>query len=168
MSVLSRSFLSPFILLFSSSLSLSSSGSFRFFTNAILADPPVKEKPTPCNPSPCGANALCREQNGAGSCECVQDYTGNPYEGCRPECIINTECSHDRACIGNKCRDPCPGVCASNADCRAVNHLPVCTCLPGYSGDPFLQCNRIPPSSKTFISRNKITRCKDVRVKMSI
>jgi hypothetical protein len=28
-----------------------------------------------------------------------------------------------------------------NANCQVVNHLPSCTCISGYTGDPFRQCN---------------------------
>lgn len=94
----------------------------------------------PCEPSPCGPNAICKEYNSAGSCSCLPEYIGNPYEGCRPECSINTDCSQNKACIRNKCQDPCPGTCAFRATCVVVNHLPVCTCPTGYTGDPFNQC----------------------------
>lgn len=95
---------------------------------------------TPCSPSPCGSNAICKERNNAGSCSCIEDYIGNPYEGCRPECLINTDCQSNKACINNKCKDPCPGSCGTNAVCQVVNHLPLCTCLLGYTGDPFKYC----------------------------
>ncbi|KAJ8938421.1 hypothetical protein NQ318_004707, partial [Aromia moschata] len=104
----------------------------------------LPEHLTPCTPSPCGANAQCKEQNGAGSCTCFPDYIGNPYEGCRPECVLNSDCPYNKACIRNKCQDPCPGTCGQNADCQVVNHLPFCTCRPGYTGDPFKFCN-VPP-----------------------
>lgn len=108
----------------------------------------------PCLPSPCGANAVCREQNGAGSCSCLLEYFGNPYEGCRPECVINSDCVPDRACIRNKCQDPCPGTCGQNADCQVVNHLPSCTCRIGYTGDPFRYCNTIlKRESETYVSQ---------------
>lgn len=94
----------------------------------------------PCIPSPCGPNAICKEQNNAGSCTCLPNYIGNPYEGCRPECTLNTDCPSNLACIRNKCLDPCPGTCAVNAECQIVNHLPSCTCLPGHTGDPFVYC----------------------------
>jgi hypothetical protein len=106
------------------------------------------ERPTPCMPSPCGSNAVCRELNGAGSCTCLPDYLGNPYEGCRPECVLNTDCASNRACIRNKCQDPCPGTCGQNANCQVVNHLPSCTCQPGFTGDPFRFCNILPPERK--------------------
>lgn len=102
----------------------------------------------PCVPSPCGPNAICREQNNAGSCTCLPNYIGNPYEGCRPECVLNTDCASNRACIRNKCLDPCPGTCATNAECQVVNHLPSCTCAPGYTGDPFVLCKVLVESRK--------------------
>lgn len=95
---------------------------------------------SPCTPSPCGPNAECREQPGAGACVCMTGYFGNPYEGCHPECIVNSDCPSNRACVRNKCIDPCPGTCATNADCQVVNHSPQCSCHPGYTGDPFNQC----------------------------
>lgn len=91
-------------------------------------------------PSPCGSNTICREQNGAGSCSCLPEYIGNPYEGCRPECVQNSDCPSSKACIKNKCQDPCPGTCGDNADCQVIGHLPSCTCRTGFTGDPFRYC----------------------------
>lgn len=102
---------------------------------------PVPNPTTPCTPSPCGSNAVCKELNGAGSCTCIIDYVGNPYEGCRPECILNSDCPTNQACINTKCKDPCPGTCGRNAECQVINHLPVCTCFARYTGDPFSYCN---------------------------
>lgn len=110
------------------------------YCSEIRQDYPI-EVSTPCSPSPCGSNAICREQNGAGACSCVSDYIGNPYEGCRPECVLNSDCASSLACINNKCKDPCPGTCGLNAICQVVNHLPSCTCISGYTGDPFRQCS---------------------------
>lgn len=103
----------------------------------------VEIAPDPCNPSPCGGNAFCKERNGAGSCACLPEYFGDPYTGCRPECVTNSDCSRDHACINNKCKDPCPGACGLNADCRVVNHAPTCVCLPGYEGNPTLSCRPV-------------------------
>lgn len=95
---------------------------------------------SPCTPSPCGSNAICREKNNVGSCICSPGYFGNPYEGCRPECTVNTDCPSNRVCQQNKCQDPCPGTCGSNAQCQTVNHVPLCICIPGYTGNPFQRC----------------------------
>jgi len=50
--------------------------------------------------------------------------------------------------MANKCKDPCPGTCGSNAKCQTINHIPMCTCLPGYIGDPFKYCQIIQPQRK--------------------
>lgn len=102
----------------------------------------------PCVPSPCGHNAVCRESNGAGSCQCIENYFGNPYEGCRPECVMNADCPTNKACVQNKCIDPCPGTCAVNAECHVINHLPSCTCYPQYTGDATRYCYPVPIESK--------------------
>ena len=112
-----------------------------------MIQPEVRE---PCNPSPCGANAVCKERNGAGSCTCLPEYSGDPYTGCRPECVLNTDCNRQRACVRNKCVDPCPGACGLNAECRVVNHAPSCSCLPGYTGNPLSSCS-LPPSARKLL-----------------
>lgn len=112
------------------------------FSQCIIQREPLIEHLSPCNPSPCGTNAICKEQNGVGSCQCLPEHFGNPYEGCRPECILNSDCPSNKACTQNKCRDPCPGTCGQNAECHVVNHLPSCNCIQGYSGDPYRFCIR--------------------------
>jgi len=97
----------------------------------------------PCNPSPCGPNSQCRELNGQAVCSCLPEYVGSP-PSCRPECVISTECNHDKACTGQKCKDPCPGMCGHNANCKTINHSPICTCIVGFTGNPFSQCYQIP------------------------
>lgn len=120
------------------------------FTQCMIqAISSVKETRSPCSPSPCGANAQCREQNGAGACSCLPDYIGNPYEGCRPECTLNSDCPPNKACISNKCQDPCPGTCGQNAECHVVNHLPSCVCGQGYTGNPFSYCSLTPERKRS-------------------
>jgi len=98
----------------------------------------------PCNPSPCGRNAECKERGQtAASCTCLPGLNGDPYVECKPECIRNTECPINKACVNQKCIDPCPGVCGTNATCSVQNHNPSCKCDPGYTGDPFRYCTRI-------------------------
>lgn len=97
----------------------------------------------PCNPSPCGANAVCKERNGVGSCSCLPEYNGDPYTECRPECVLNSDCSKNRACLNNKCRDPCPGVCGVSAECHVINHAPSCSCPSGFTGNPSQFCREI-------------------------
>lgn len=95
--------------------------------------------PTPCEPSVCGPNSQCRPQNGISLCSCLSSFIGSP-PNCRAGCISNSECSNQLACINQKCQDPCVGSCGANADCYVVSHTPMCTCVNGYTGDPFTQC----------------------------
>lgn len=104
-----------------------------------IAPPVIHE---PCNPSPCAENAQCSERNGNAKCTCIPPYLGDPYTtGCRPECVYNSDCPSNQACTKQHCRDPCPGVCGTNAECSIVNHIPVCSCVRGFQGDPFSGCH---------------------------
>ncbi|KAK8736180.1 hypothetical protein OTU49_004861, partial [Cherax quadricarinatus] len=96
----------------------------------------------------CGPNADCREVGDRPVCTCRAGFIGAP-PNCRPVCVVNRDCSASMACIRQKCVDPCPGACGTNAECRVINHSPVCTCIPGYTGEPFARCNRIPPAVVT-------------------
>lgn len=31
-------------------------------------------------------------------------------------------------------------MCGLNAQCQIVNHNPICSCLSGFTGDPFVRC----------------------------
>lgn len=80
----------------------------------------------PCEPNPCGPHGTCRN----GLCT-------------YPECIINDDCPGYRACINRKCADPCVNACGLNAVCSAVRHNAVCSCPDGYTGSPFVRCERV-------------------------
>jgi len=111
-----------------------------FVVLSIKATPKPIENP--CRPSPCGPNSQCREINGHAICSCSAGYIGVPPM-CRPECVVSSECPLNRACLNEKCSDPCPGTCGSNARCQVVNHNPICSCSSGYTGDPFVKCTII-------------------------
>jgi len=102
----------------------------------------------PCNPSPCGSNAQCSN----GICTCIPEYQGDPYQACRPECVLNTDCSRDKACVRNKCIDPCPGTCGQNARCDVYNHIPMCSCPTGMTGNAFANC--IPFQCMYFVHQH--------------
>lgn len=100
----------------------------------------------PCVPSPCGPNSICKETNDIPSCSCLSDFIGSP-PNCRPECISNNECPNDKACMNNKCRNPCKNACGLNTDCHVVSHTPMCVCIDSHTGDPFSQCTLIQRKS---------------------
>lgn len=107
------------------------------FLLGLVIDEPIN----PCSPSPCGPNSQCREVNNHAVCSCQVGYIGTPPM-CRPECVVSSECTQDKACINQKCNDPCPGTCGINARCQVVNHNPICSCTSGYTGDPFIRCSK--------------------------
>lgn len=111
-----------------------------FYNHYFFTKVPVTQNV--CQPSPCGSNSICREINGQAVCACLAGYIDSPPT-CRPECVIDSECSQATACLNQKCKDPCPGTCGINAKCTTVNHNPICICLPRYTGDPFLRCQPI-------------------------
>lgn len=92
---------------------------------------------------------MCREQNSQAICSCLPSYIGAP-PGCRPECVTSAECAYNRACINQKCVDPCPNACGQNAFCQATNHHPICKCNQGYTGDPLIRCSLIPQRENFF------------------
>lgn len=102
-----------------------------------------KEPENPCTSSPCGPNSECHVINNAASCSCVPDFQGTPPY-CRPECILDAECSLNQICYRSKCKDPCPGLCGVNAICQTRNHVSSCICSDSYTGNPYNFCERIP------------------------
>lgn len=97
------------------------------------------ERINPCNPSPCGPYSSCQEIGDQASCSCMKTYFGSP-PSCRPECIASTDCPQNKACINEKCENPCTNACGQNTLCNVRNHNPLCSCPPGFTGDPFANC----------------------------
>jgi hypothetical protein len=94
-----------------------------------------------CNPNVCdlGPNSQCQVVRNQAQCGCQDGMIGT-VPNCRPECVRNSDCPSNLACINQKCKDPCPGVCGANTQCRVVGHNPVCSCKESYTGDPYRNC----------------------------
>lgn len=126
---------------------------FKYKLN-FYSEPPIQQNPpepiNPCIPNPCGPFSICHDQGGYPSCTCLPQYIGSP-PNCRPECVISAECPSNKACINEKCRDPCPGSCGIGALCTVNNHTPNCYCPNGYIGDPFSSCILKPQAGKYFL-----------------
>lgn len=110
----------------------------------------------PCVPTPCGPNSKCLQHDETAVCSCLPNYIGRA-PNCRPECTTNSECARNLACINERCVNPCIGTCGSSATCNVYNHQASCTCLAGYTGDPFSSCSPIPSkqSSRFFVRFSK-------------
>ena len=95
-----------------------------------------RECQDPCPFEECGVKAFCTVNNHFARCQCPPGHKGSPYIECKPyECLTDPECPTTLACRNEKCVDPCN--CAANADCEPRNHRGICTCRPGYTGDPY-------------------------------
>ncbi|KAE8746353.1 hypothetical protein FOCC_FOCC007025 [Frankliniella occidentalis] len=122
----------------------------------------------------CGINADCKVRDATAICSCPRDMTGDPFNAqCQPgydrsgkdrpvctclpgykgdplsycrrgECSSSSDCGSHQACLNYECRDACAGQCGVNADCRARDHVAVCTCPPGFTGDAVSQCTALP------------------------
>lgn len=86
----------------------------------------------------CGERAECYGINHRAVCECPPGLSGDPRNSCvLLGCRSDTECPTDKACINNKCENPCDKTasCAINEICQVYNHRPECACPPGMIGD---------------------------------
>ncbi|XP_066901827.1 neurogenic locus notch homolog protein 4 [Halyomorpha halys] len=118
----------------------------------------------PCNPSPCGTNTQCISRESRPVCVCLPGYWGNPLSYCqRGECAETRDCPGSRVCRDYRCVDICEGQCGARASCTPRNHIPVCTCPPGYTGDALTSCRPFDPQelcNPSPCGRN--TRCEVV------
>lgn len=128
----------------------------------------------------CGPNALCTPFQHRPRCECSENHLGDPYVKCDPipddycevdaacplgkicesnRCITgcrnDLHCKFDESCIYKQCQNPCTiyGACGSNAVCKPVNHDRQCSCLPDFTGDAKVSCERIRPPPECTIDQ---------------
>lgn len=74
------------------------------------------------------------------TCKCLPEMLNRP-PNCHAECSIDLHCPDEMLCINYRCRDPCAvGICGTEADCRVINHTPLCECPENFSGDPYIEC----------------------------
>ncbi|XP_063989362.1 neurogenic locus notch homolog protein 1 [Diachasmimorpha longicaudata] len=111
-----------------------------------------------CASHTCGQNAKCTVTDGRPVCSCLNLHMGDPLVHCfKVECIIDEDCPNSRSCVGNKCVDPCAGFCGANANCEVRNHVAICSCGRGFTGDPFTSCRIADPCQPSPCGLN--TRC---------
>lgn len=98
----------------------------------------------PCEiPKTCGTDAICTPGAHAATCRCPSHTKGDPNVVCvHLECTDSNDCTQDKACVDNRCVNPCslPNVCGQRATCVALGHVGLCSCEPGSTGDPLLGC----------------------------
>lgn len=77
-------------------------------------------------------------------CQCPQDTFIDTTGRCvsiSQQCAVDTDCANTEKCIRGSCIDACKvDVCGKNAICKSQYHQSQCTCPPGYTGRPHLEC----------------------------
>lgn len=120
---------------------------FQLFSAAHVG--PEQNISRPCSPSPCGPNIQCQVYGHVAMCDPCGGPDAHFRPECRPECLANSDCPFNLACLGQRCLDPCPGSCGVSALCTVIQHSPVCSCPPGLAGNPFEHCS--PPKIRKLI-----------------
>ncbi len=109
----------------------------------------------PCLFEKCGINAQCSAKNHRAVCNCLSDFKPDPdpYIRCKQyECLSDPDCAQSLACINEKCVNPCQ--CARFAECNVRNHKGICTCFPGYEGNPYgVACSPSKKGSFTYVQK---------------
>ncbi len=56
----------------------------------------------------------------------------------------NSDCDLRQTCHEHRCVDPCglPGACGSGARCEVNNHVAICRCPNGMTGNPHENCRK--------------------------
>ena len=95
----------------------------------------------------CSADATCKVIDHVPTCSCPPGWRGDGRQsGCvKLQCLENIDCSASQSCVNGNCVDVCSlsGACGSNSDCKTLNHIPLCSCQNGFSGDPRIGCSRL-------------------------
>lgn len=124
----------------------------------------------------CGLNAICHGVNHKAVCSCPPGFFGSPYVQCledrkptiKPECERDSDCTNDKACINQQCRNPCAegNVCSANAECHVQFHRPICVCREGFTGNAQTACYEIGcrsdsdcPVTQACINRQCVDTC---------
>lgn len=79
-------------------------------------------------------------------CSCRDGYFSEPKKGCvKKECETDDNCSDDKYCEKHICKIACLAgkPCGENTICSSEKHKQICSCQPGYTGDPNVGCVRL-------------------------
>lgn len=101
--------------------------------------------------NPCDDSSLCKVIDSLPLrtmlCVCpdgqvkTSDGTCKVLPPIKAECEAHEACPSEKACVNGLCKEACQ--CGINADCEIVEHHAVCSCKPGFEGDPEIQCYEI-------------------------
>jgi len=116
-------------------------------------------QPTCRSNDSCPAFQFCQNSICVQEVRCRTDYDCSDIEKCRENAVGQAECLN--ACDG-------PVTCGRNAECTPQHHEPVCTCKPGYHGNPRddkIGCQPIECETNEQCSNDKL--CEDYTCKIA-
>lgn len=91
----------------------------------------------------CGKNAECIPISHEATCKCPKRTKEDHNHNCiSVECLDSNDCLENKTCLNSTCINPCeiPNICGEKAFCSPSNHVGICICEPGTTGDPHLGC----------------------------
>lgn len=105
----------------------------------------------------CAPTAICKVINHDASCACPPGYVGDPLVLCSAkldpipalaevECVTDADCPSGRACLDNRCQNPCYELspCDVTAVCSVVDTVPfrtmICSCRTGWVPESDRSC----------------------------
>lgn len=100
----------------------------------------------------CTIDEVCKVYEHRPQCACPSGTIAQ-NNGCEPLrnipiCRYDQDCPSQTACIRGECTNPCNATqpCGVNAQCRVLDTIPIrtmtCECLPGYTGNAAIQCDK--------------------------
>lgn len=100
-----------------------------------------------CLKNPCPTNAVCGNNEGSFTCNCVNGTVFETETGsCKSpgQCVTDGDCPEETKCNDNYCINPCDYIkCGKGAKCIVIKHEPICQCEPDSEGDPYTSCTKL-------------------------
>ena len=78
-------------------------------------------------------------------------------------CTTDRDCPASEVCNSGQCRDPCSlkGACGLNAFCSVERHRKQCVCPQDFTGNPEVECVRIPSTCYSSLDCPGPLQCSD-------
>ena len=78
-------------------------------------------------------------------------------------CTKDRNCQVNEVCDKGQCRDPCSieGTCGLNAFCNVIRHKKQCVCPADFTGNPEVECVRIPSTCYSSSDCPQPMQCAD-------
>lgn len=117
-----------------------------------------------CDQYPCGRQTICKGVAHRPVCSCRDGFFGDPRKGCvKKDCESDNDCSDEKYCEQHVCKIACltGKPCGENSVCSSEKHRRLCSCKPGYTGNPNTGCIKLDYCSTKPCGDGSV--CKNMR-----